>query len=136
MLLLLTIGAWAKENSVDELKQKLKNASRPDERAKLAIEIAERDVDAADKLYRELKVEEGQKAVAEAVDYAGQSRDAAAVTGHRLKDIEIAVRKMTHRLSDVKRQLTYEDQAPVQAAIEQLEKIRTDLLNRMFKGGK
>jgi len=36
----------------------------------------------------------------------------------------------------VKRPLSLEEQAPVQAAIDQLEKIRTDLLNKMFKGGK
>ena len=93
-------------------------------------------MDGADKLYRENKMEEAQKAVADAVTYSGQARDAASVTGHRLKNTEIGVRKMIHRLTDVKRQLTYEDQAPVQAAIDQLEKIRTDLLNRMFKGGK
>jgi hypothetical protein len=136
LVLLLILAAVAKDNSIEELKAKFQNATRPDERANLALEIAERQVDGADKLYRENKMEEAQKAVADAVTYSGQARDAASVTGHRLKNTEIGVRKMIHRLTDVKRQLTYEDQAPVQAAIDQLEKIRTDLLNRMFKGGK
>jgi hypothetical protein len=43
---------------------------------------------------------------------------------------------MAHKLDDIKRPLSLEDAAPVQAAIGELEKIRTDLLNKMFKGGK
>jgi hypothetical protein len=130
------LAAPAKKASIDELKEKLKNATRPDDQASLAIQIAEAQVDAADKLYKQGKYEEGQKAVSEAASYAQQSHDAAITTGHRLKNIEISVRKMAHRLTDMKRQLTFDEQAPVQAAVDQLEKIRTDLLHRMFKADK
>ena len=136
LLLTVAVAAMGKEKSVEELKAKYQNASKPDEKASLAIEIAESQVDAADQLIRQGKIDEGQKDIADGIDYAGQARDAALVTGHHIKKIEISVRKMAHRLTDMKRQLTYEDQAPVQAAIDQLEKIRTDLLSRMFKGNK
>ena len=57
--------------------------------------------------------------------------------GKRLKDTEIAVRKMAEKFRDVKRTLPFEDQAPVQQAIDSLEKMRTDLLAVMFgKKGK
>jgi len=136
VLLASTLASSAKKASVDELKEKLKAATRPDDKASLATEIAEAQVDAADKLYKQGKYEEGQNAVSEAASFAQQAHDAAIVTGHRLKNLEISVRKMAHRLTDMKRQLSFEEQAPVQAAVDQLEKIRTDLLNRMFKAGK
>lgn len=39
---------------------------------------------------------------------------------------------MTHRLADIKRTLAFENQLPVQTAIEALEKVRTQLLDSMF----
>lgn len=135
-LLAVAAPALGKEKSVEELKARYQQASKPDEKASLAIQIAEIQVDAADQLIRQGKIDEGQKDIADGIRYAVQARDAAVATGHHLKNIEISVRKMAHRLTDMKRQLTYDDQAPVQAAIDQLEKIRTDLLSRMFKGGK
>lgn len=136
VLLASTLTASAKKASIDELKERLKNATRPDDRAKLAIQIAEGQTDAADKLFKQGKFDEGQKAVAEVASFAQQAHDSAIVTGHRLKDIEISVRKMAYRLTDMKRQLTFDEQAPVQAAIDHLQNIRTDLLNHMFKADK
>lgn len=127
--------AGTKDLSLDELKARLEGA-KPDDQEQICVSIAERQVAAADTLFKQNKNEEAQAAVREVVVYAGRARDAAAVTGHRLKNAEIDVRKMAHKLSDVKRPLALEEQAPVQAAIDQLEKIRTDLLDKMFKGGK
>jgi hypothetical protein len=42
------------------------------------------------------------------------------------------MRKMAHHLADIKRNVAFENQAPLQTAIETLEKIRTDLLDSMF----
>jgi hypothetical protein len=128
-------AAGSKDLSLDELKARLDTA-KPDDQVQICVTIAERQVAAADALFKQNKPDEAQAAVRDVVTYAGRARDAAGVTGHRLKSTEIDVRKMAHKLSDVKRPLPLEDQTPVQAAIDQLEKIRTDLLNKMFKGGK
>ena len=48
----------------------------------------------------------------------------------------MAVRKMSHRLNDVKRTLNFEDQAPVGEAADQLQKLADDLLTYMFGQGK
>jgi soluble cytochrome b562 len=117
--------------SVDELKARLQNA-RPDERAGISLEIAERQVDTADKLYKDGKVDEAQAAIKDVVSYAGQAGDATAQSGHHIKNTEIAMRKMAHKLNDVKRTVSYENQPTLQSAIDSLEKIRTDLLNKMF----
>jgi hypothetical protein len=124
-----------KDASLDELKARIASA-KPDDQVQICLTIAERQVGAATDLFHQGKNEDAQADVRDVVTYAGQARDAAGITGHRLKNAEIDVRKMIHKLADVKRSISAEDQAPVQTAIDELEKIRTDLLNKMFKGGK
>jgi hypothetical protein len=135
--LLLAAGALAgsKDTSLDELKARIPSA-KPDDQVQICLTIAERQLASANELFRQNKPDDAQAAVREVVTYSGQARDAAGVTGHRLKSAEIDVRKMTHKLYDIKRSVPAEDQPPLQAAIEQLEKIDTDLLNKMFKGSK
>jgi len=70
--------------------------------------------------------------VQDVVSYSQQAGEAVRQTGRRLKNTEIALRKMARRLTDIKHGLPSDDQPPVQAAIDTLEKIRTDLLNSMF----
>jgi hypothetical protein len=127
--------AGTKDGSIEDLKARIPSA-KPDDQVQLCLAVAERQVSAADELFRQNKTEEAQAAVRDVVSYSGQARDAAAVTGHRLKSAEIDVRKMAHKLGEIKRTISTEDQPAVQSAVDELEKIRTDLLNKMFKGGK
>ena len=53
-------------------------------------------------------------------------------TGKHLKKTEIAMRKIVSHLGEMKHAATVEDQPTIQDAIDRLEKVRTDLLNRMF----
>ena len=124
-------GVLAKELSLEELKARVQHA-KPDERTNLCVQIAERQVEALDKLYTDGKTAEAEAALHDVVSYAQQAGDSAGQTGHRLKNTEIAMRKMSHRLSDIKRTLPFEEQASMQSAVDTLDKIRTDLLSRMF----
>jgi hypothetical protein len=131
---MVAIGVgWAmpEKASVDDLKARLANA-RPEDRPNLCLQIAERQVAEADKLYTDGKVEEGQAAVQDVVSYSQQAGEAVRQTGRRVKNTEIALRKMARRLTDIKHTLPSDNQPAVQAAIDALEKIRTDLLNSMF----
>jgi hypothetical protein len=130
-LVVAVAGALAKELTLQELKARVEHA-KPDERTNLCIQIAERQVEASNKLYTEGKTGEAEAAIHDVVSYSQQASDIAGQTGHRLKNTEIAMRKMSHRLSDIKRTLPFEDQASVQSAVDTLDKIRTDLLSRMF----
>ncbi len=116
---------------IEGLKAKVQTA-KGDEKGNLCLEVAERQISAADKLYNDGKVEEAQAAIQDVISYATQAGDIFAQSGHRLKNSEIAMRKMIHRLTDIKHTLASENQPPVQAAIESLERARTELLNRMF----
>jgi hypothetical protein len=123
--------ASANQPTVEELKARLQTV-RPEDRGNIALEIAERQVTAADRLFKDGKPDEAQAAMKDVVTYSEQAGEAAGQSGHRIKNTEIALRKMAHRLADVKRSVAYDDQPAIQSAIDSLEKTRTDLLNKMF----
>ena len=133
MLLLVFVCAKgvAKDETVDELKARFESA-RPEDRAELAIRIAQHQLRNADKLYGEGNIEQGRAAVDDIVAYSQKARDAATQTKKHLKNIEIDARKMAEKLRDIKRTLAFEDQPPVEEAIGRLEDVRTALLQEMF----
>ncbi|MGE5139959.1 MAG: hypothetical protein ACM3JD_10875 [Rudaea sp.] len=130
-LILAATLSFAEKETVGELKARLDNAPVPD-RAKLCVQIAQLQLRNADTLYTDGKVGEARNAVQDIVLYSKQARDAAQESRKHLKHVEIAVRKMAEKLADIKRTLAFEDQAPVGDAIQQLQDIRTSLLEAMF----
>ena len=121
----------AKDETVDELKARFESA-RPEDRADLAIRIAQYQVRNADKFYSDGQVDHARAAVEDIVTYSEKARDTVTQTRKRLKNVEINVRKMAEKLRDIKRTLAFEDQPPVIQAIDRLEDIRTTLLKEMF----
>jgi len=124
-----------KDESIDQLKARVASAN-PEQRVGLCVEIAGRQLDAAEKFYAADKNEEGRTAIGDVVAYSEKATEAATQSGKKLKRAEIEVRKMAHKLRDLKGTIAYEDQAPVQEAIDRLEKLRTELLTKMFGAGK
>ena len=120
-----------KEETLPELITRAES-SKLEDRPHLYTEIARRQVKVADQLYSAGKPDEGRAAVSDVVQYSDKARDAATQSGKKLKDTEIAVRKMVARLRDIKRTLAFEYQAPVQEAVDHLEQVRTELLSKMF----
>ena len=120
-----------KEETLAELITRAES-SKLDDRPHLYTEIARRQVKAADQLYAAGKPEEARAAVRDVVEYSDKASDAATHSGKKLKDTEIAMRKMVARLRDIKRTLAFEDQAPIEEAVDHLEQVRTQLLSQMF----
>ena len=123
--------AVARDETLDELKSRAQSALTQD-RPKLCVQIAELQLRNADTLYRNGDVEQARAAVEDIVTYSRKARDSAVETKKHLKNVEIAVRKIAERLRNIKRTLSFEDQAPVEHAIQALEEIRTSLLQQMF----
>lgn len=133
VLVVTSLPAFAREDaSIEQLVARAESAHQED-RPPLYAEAARRELEAADKAYTAGNIEEATAALHDVVDYSDRARDAAVQTNKKLKDTEIAMRKMAHRLRDLKPTLAMEDQTPVQAAIDHLEEIRTQLLERIFK---
>jgi hypothetical protein len=124
------IFAWT-EADVQQLKSRVESA-RVEELPSLCTQIAKKQAGSADNFYKEGKIDEARAAVDDVVNYSDKARDAAVRSGKKVKDTEIAVRKLAEKLRNLKRTLAFEDQAPVQSAIDRLEQMRTDLFERMF----
>jgi hypothetical protein len=132
LVLAFSVAAVArKEDSLEQLKTRLESAP-PDQRISLSLEIAQRQLNSADKLYTDGKPDEARAAVSDVVAYSEKAGQAANETGKKLKQAEISVRKMAHKLRDIKRSVNFEDQQPLEDAADRLERIRSDLLTRMF----
>jgi hypothetical protein len=126
---LLALGK--KEDSLEELKARLTNASA-DQQISLGLEIAQRQLKSADKLYTDGNAEQARSAVSDVVRYSEKAGEAATQSGKKLKQAEISVRKMAHKLLEIKRSVNFEDQQPLQDAADRLEHVRSELLSRMF----
>jgi uncharacterized tellurite resistance protein B-like protein len=136
VLLGISFPAFAyKTETLQELMARADSA-RVEDRPALCVEIAERQLKSADELYTAGKVEDAQAALKDVVTYSEKAHDAAIQSGKKLKNTEIDFRKMAAKLRDIKRSLNFDDQAPVQAAADRLENLRTDLLSHMFGKGK
>jgi hypothetical protein len=132
LVLALTASSLAaKEPSLDELIARANSAPVKDQPT-LYVEIAERQLKSADESYIAGNVEEARKSVADIVTYSEKAHDAAIQSGKKVKSVEMSVRKMSHKLNDVKRTLNFEDQAPVGQAADQMQKLADDLLTYMF----
>jgi hypothetical protein len=129
----------AADETTAQLKARVEKA-RPEDRPELCIRIAQQELHVADNLYVEGHVDGARAAVNEIVAYFEEARDAAVQTKTHLKNVEIAARKVSVKLSDIKRTLAFDDQAPVEQAVRRLEDVRTVLLKEMFsdkkKGGR
>lgn len=133
-LLLPLALTMARDETVDELKERVAKASVSD-RPALCIQISERQLDAADRLYAAGDDEKAQATISDVIAYAEQARDSAIQSHKREKQSEIAIRKMTRKLTNLKHTVTHEEQPQIQNAIDRLERIRDDLLAAMFPNG-
>jgi hypothetical protein len=127
-------AAMARDQAVEELKERVANVGIS-QRPSLCIEISERQLETATKLYES---GDGGKALAALVDvvaFSGLARDYAIQSHRSQKQSEIAIRKMARRLGDLKHAALREDQEQIQDTIDRLQSIRDDLLSAMFPHG-
>ena len=122
------------EPTVEGLKAKLASTGVGD-KPHVCVQIAQKQLKEADKFYAAADVEKGNAALVDVVAYSELARDYAIQSHKYQKQTEIAVRVMTRKLTEVMHALAHDDQAPVQDAINRLQRVRDDLLAAMFKKG-
>lgn len=108
------------------------DAAQGGERAILSLEYAHQQLEDANALYTQGDVDKAEAAIHEVVDYSRKAADAASTSGKRLKQTEIGLRKLEHRMRDIGQSLNIDDRLPVEKGVQELEQIRADLLARMF----
>jgi hypothetical protein len=124
----------AKDETLAELKQRVANASIAD-RPPLCIRISERQLDEFDRLYVAGDTETALTTLRDVPAFAELARDYAIQSHKHEKPSEIAIRKMTRKLANLKHTVAHDDQQSLQDAIDRLEQIRDDLLSAMFPNG-
>ena len=130
-LVLLNVSVQAGSETAAALKARA-DAAQGGERAPLSLEYAHQQLEEANTLYTQGDVEKAEAAVQEVVDYSHKAADAASTSGKRLKQTEIDLRKLEHRMRDIGQSLNIDDRPPVEKAVQELEQVRADLLARMF----
>ena len=95
VVVLLSALAWAsdKQESIESLKARADQA-QPKDQVVLFTRIAERQLDALDKAYNGGTVREAQAALADVVTYGVKAAQVSGETGKRMKQTEIAMRKI------------------------------------------
>ncbi len=101
----------------------------------MCIEIAERQAEAASRLYGADDVDKAQAALGDVASFSELARDYAIQSHKREKQSEIAVRKMARKLGNLKHSVSRDDQIKIQETIDRLERVRDDLLTAMFPKG-
>lgn len=122
------------EPTVEELKARIATAKTGD-RVNLCVQVAEKRLDEADKLYAASDIQKGQEALTDVASFSEQARDYSLQSKKHQKQTEIAMRNMTRKLNNILHTLGHDDQAAVQDAINRIERVRDDLLSSMFPKG-
>src|SRR3954471_14854822 len=130
LLLFAAALAPAWDQSLDTLKEQARREDHP----RLYAEVVRRQVDVANGFYTSGEIEKAQSAVAEIVSFTAKVLESAPPIKdpRKLKDTELTLSKASHRLEEVRRSLSLEDQPPVQDAVQSIEKARRELLSMMF----
>ncbi len=123
--------AMKKEETLDQLIARAESA-RPEDRPTLYLEIAHQKAEGVDKLYNAGNADAGKAGLQDVVSFSRKATNTAIQTGKKLKNVEIGLRKIAEKFRDVKRTVAFEDQAPIQQTVDELEQMRTDLLSAMF----
>jgi hypothetical protein len=137
MPLVLLLAAYATAHTdptVDELKARISAATVAD-KAKICVEIAEKQLVEADKFYTADDLDKAQQTLTDVVSYSELARDYSIQSKKHQKQTEIAIRSMTRKLNDLLHVVAHEEQGPVKEAIGRLERVRDDLLAAMFPKG-
>ena len=125
------LASGKKSEAFQDLETRAQSAKLGDQ-PPLYVELAERELLSVLELYHQGKIEQARSALDAIVHYSQKAHDASAGSNKKLKNTEIAFRKMALKMRDIKQTLNYEDQAPVQAAADKLEGFRMDLLSHLF----
>lgn len=135
-ILVATLAAAADhpQASIEELVARAEALPQA-QRSPVYVEIAQRQLVAADHFYTAGKNDDARTALADVVTYSDKASAASGKSARQIKNTEIALRKIALRLRDIRRGLEFDEQAPVEAAANHLERLRTELLARMFAKG-
>lgn len=133
ILALLPLGLRAdKPETIESLKARA-DAAEGKLQVELCTKVAEQQLKTADAAYTAGNSAQAQAALADILSYGVKAAKVSAATGKRMKQTEIALRRIDERLEAIRKSLDTDDRPPVADAVQKLEAARTELLNAMFR---
>jgi len=130
LVTLLSVNMLAKE-SLQEMQARADKAT-PAECAKLCVKVARAFAEQSNDLFNVGKNEQGHTSMQLAFNYALRAAHGAIQSRKHEKRTEIKIRELITRIHGIRDTLSFEDHAPIDAGLKQLESARTDLLVAMF----
>lgn len=131
-LLAAAVLAFGRKDETTEQLIERANAARPDQQAELYIQVAGRELKAAQEASKANQSPQLRTALQDIVKYSDAAHSAAMHSDKRLKRTEIKIREISNKLRDMKLNVDIDDQPAVQESVDKLEKFRTELLKSMF----
>jgi hypothetical protein len=137
LLLLLIVFAtcatmFAKNESLEQLKARVASASAQDQ-PKIYVRIAELELDNLNAAFNGGDAQKGQTALQDLTSACLSAAQTSVTTRKHMKQTEIALRKVSDRLDQIRKGVEFESRPPFEAANSRIEQARTELLNAMFK---
>jgi hypothetical protein len=118
-------------DTMEELRAKLEHSTGGN-KAKFALEIADRQIEQANAEFTAGNTEKGQALIKEVADLVEVAGEAAIGANKRVKDTEISTRKLERRMEDIHRTVAFEDQDQIDESLKRIGVVRNKLLDRMF----
>lgn len=131
-LLATAPAALASDKTLEHMKALLESERDSGDRIKLSLDISRTQIELANQSYEEGEVDRATTLVQEAISYAERAATTSRDNNKRVKQTEIALRKISNRLEDIGRTLSVEDRPAVEKAVTRLEELRRLLLTHMF----
>jgi hypothetical protein len=135
LLLLTTLAAAAANNEeVESLKARAATPTEDaNDRVKLFTKVAELQLKQLSQAYDQGNDEQAQAALHDVLEYGVKAAESSQESRKRMKQTEIAIRKISNRLGDISKTLSFDERQPVTSAIKTLENARSNLLRAMFR---
>ena len=136
ILVLASCNALAAEKSlVEKIAERTAKADREDpaKRGEIYTDTALDYVLLATERFGAGDSEAAKDAVAKALEYAQKAADSAKMKGKHIKQTEIKLRRCSTRLEDLARTVSVLDRDPIKNAANQIDGLRAQLLDVMFK---
>jgi hypothetical protein len=108
------------------------DAAQGNERINLSLEYSHQELEYANKLYTDGDVEKAEAAIIDTMTYINRAAEAAIKTNKRLKQTEIDLRKLQHRMHDIGQSLNIDDRPTLEKSVTEVEQLRANLLAKMF----
>lgn len=131
-LLLISVAAVVAQDEPLGKVQRLADTAQGGDCARYCLEASRQMADMSDRLYTDGKVDEAEQMMRQAGDYAERGTHCSIQSRKHEKDTEIALRKLSMRMSAISRTLASEDRPVVDAEMQRVDKLRFSVLSAMF----